>query len=78
MKGERQATINAEIDIDQPHKIDAFSALPTIALSKYAENIKVMTTVAKGELAQSYIQYATKGFILNCKSFFLLIIIFII
>jgi hypothetical protein len=59
IKGAKQAIITAEIDIDHPHKMEAFSAFPTIALSKYAENIKVITTVANGELAQSYKQYAT-------------------
>ena len=53
-----QATINADIDMDQPHKIDAYSAFPTIALEKYAENINVITTVENGEFAQSYKQYA--------------------
>jgi len=59
MNGAIKATINAEIEIDHPHKIEASSAFPTIALEKYAENIKVITTVANGEFAQSYKQYAT-------------------
>jgi hypothetical protein len=59
MKGAMQATINADIDMDQPHKIEAYSAFPTIALEKYAENINVITTVENGEFAQSYKQYAT-------------------
>ena len=59
IKGARQATINAEKDIDQPHRMEASSAFPTIALSNYAENIKVITTVANGEFAQSYKHYAT-------------------
>jgi hypothetical protein len=51
--------------MDHPHKTDALSALPTIALSKYAEKTKVIITVANGEFAQSYKQYDKKGFILN-------------
>ena len=53
----------ADKEIAHPHRIDAFSGSTTIAFSKYAEKIKVIITVEKGELAQSYKQYDVKGFI---------------
>ena len=56
IKCDKQATKNAEKDIDQPHNMDAFSGSPTIAFSKYAAKIKVIITVANGEFAQSYMQ----------------------
>ena len=50
------ATNKADIEMAQPHKKEAFSGSPTINFSKYAANINVIITVAKGELAQSYKQ----------------------